>query len=707
MLPTFQHPWYLLGLPLAAIPVILYLLRRWRLRRVDWAAMDFLFTSAQQSARRTRLRDIILLIVRTLAIAGIVLAVSRPSWQATGDSAGGQPRAIAVVLDNSYSMSYATEQGTPLQHAKALAQDVVRSLRPGDGATLIACSAPATAIIREPASDHQALLSAIERLEPTEQATDIAGSLQAATQSLSAAVGYQREIHLFTDLQRCGWEAVSATDLRSLGEQTPIALTIHDVSVPSVQNLAVTDLRPADRLTAVGFPAWFECTVKSFASEPVSNATVTFSVDGFQRDTKTVAIAPGEEQRLLFAARFEDDQSHFVRASLQPDALPVDDQRFFSLRPRRSIPVLLVDGSATAADKPADSYYLRLALRPEQPLAEASSIFDPSVMPSEALSEQALQAPAVIALADVPRLSDPVVTALEARVRAGAGLLIFVGAKVSPTSYNDLLYREGRGLLPVSMDRVADSSEGEAVRLLANHPALAAFKSSAVLPATARVFRRVRLVMPAQPDDVRVLAETAGGEPLIVEKLFGSGRVILVATSADDAWHALPKTAVFLPMLHELMGYLASREDDGLNLQVGQPLRVTVPAELFRQSLSVRVPGVAEPLFAQVLPRGEEFTATLDETPRGGVYDVELPGVGGQHEVLHYSVNVDAREGDLTKLSLQEARALTGMGGLEIESGRGQSSRLAQAASRFEAGRLALLVVCALLFVEMAATQIR
>jgi len=709
MVPTFLHPWYLLGLPLAATPLVLYLLRRWRLRQVEWGAMAFLLASAERSSRRTRLRDIVLLVLRTLIIIGIVIAVSRPRWHPAFAALGGQARAIAVVIDSSYSMTYAAEGGTPLEQAKKQARALVRSLGVGDRAALILCCSPARAVIPLLTSDRQALQASLEQVQPTEQGTDVAGALALAVESFASAPNLRREIHLFTDLQQYGWRAVAADRLRSGdGAGPPPALTIHDVSVPQPRNARIESLRLLERMPGVGYPVWIECRVKNDAAVALDEATVSLFVDGFRRDQKTVTVPPGGAARVLLSARFDEAGDHFVRASLGTDPLAADNQRFLSVRPRRSIPVLLVDGGADSAARPVEAAYLSVALRPAPPLAEPSSMFAPVVVPAAELTPRRVRQADVIILANVAGLDPEATRALEQQVRAGKGLMVFLGDRVSRPFYNESMYRQGRGVLPASIGPRIESRNGKPLRLSVDQPALEAFESAAVLPGAMLVFQHHRLQMDdGQRASARVLAALPDGEPLIVEKSLGRGRTILVATSADGSWNNLPKTALFLPMLHEMIAYLASGGRDDRDGEVGEPLRIAVPGDLFRQSVTVLPPGSTEPLSVQVLPQGDRFVATVEQTSRSGVYQVGLPASSGEAERRYYCLNVDPREGDLAKLSARELKALTQAEDLTVTRSGATEHGMAHAAARFEAGRLVLLLVCFLLFAELAATQIR
>ena len=93
---------FLAAMVAAAGPLIIHLLNRQRYRTIDWAAMEFLLRAVRRRRRRVQLRDLLLLLLRTLAIVFFVLAMARPIWTTqSGDGYAGQPIHAVLIFDNS------------------------------------------------------------------------------------------------------------------------------------------------------------------------------------------------------------------------------------------------------------------------------------------------------------------------------------------------------------------------------------------------------------------------------------------------------------------------------------------------------------------------------------------------------------------------------------------------------------------------------
>src|SRR5689334_23087252 len=101
---TFLHPWALAGLVAAAIPALLHLLERRVPPEAEFPPLRYLSEAERQSARRLKLRHLLLLLLRTALILVIVLAAARPLVRARlSVAAVHEPTALAVILDNSPS----------------------------------------------------------------------------------------------------------------------------------------------------------------------------------------------------------------------------------------------------------------------------------------------------------------------------------------------------------------------------------------------------------------------------------------------------------------------------------------------------------------------------------------------------------------------------------------------------------------------------
>ncbi|MGE0353966.1 MAG: VWA domain-containing protein [Gemmatimonadales bacterium] len=153
---SFLNPWLLLGLPLAALPLLLHLLHRRQPPTVVFPAVRYLVDTTREHQRRLRLRNWLLLLVRTVLVLLLVLAAAGPTAPLR-EASGHAPAALVLVFDNSLS-SGAVVNGTPrLEQLRRAALDVLGRatsedalwLMLSDGVPRRAGAAALSALVRE------------------------------------------------------------------------------------------------------------------------------------------------------------------------------------------------------------------------------------------------------------------------------------------------------------------------------------------------------------------------------------------------------------------------------------------------------------------------------------------------------------------------------------------------------------------------------
>ena len=209
---------------------------RHRSQVVAFPSLMFISRAPYRSVRRRRLRDLLLLALRCLALALLAVAFARPLFQ--GDAAANAAaadRLTVVLLDNSFSMGF----GDRWQRAVTAAAGEFDGLGAGDRGALIVYSDQAE-IVRAPTSDGSLLATLAREAEVVPRATSLLPAFQVARGVLAdAGAPAVRELVIVSDFQRSSWAPDNAASL-------PQGVELRLVDVRSVTedrgNAAVTDV---------------------------------------------------------------------------------------------------------------------------------------------------------------------------------------------------------------------------------------------------------------------------------------------------------------------------------------------------------------------------------------------------------------------------------------------------------------------------------
>ena len=122
---SFLNPLVLFGLVAGILPVLIHRLTKRDAIPRKFSAVRLLLQSQQVMARPQRLKHLLLLALRVLAVLSLVFMMARPVLTGPGFLAKGSEEAKIIILDNSLSMSYREDGGERFALAKRAAREMI------------------------------------------------------------------------------------------------------------------------------------------------------------------------------------------------------------------------------------------------------------------------------------------------------------------------------------------------------------------------------------------------------------------------------------------------------------------------------------------------------------------------------------------------------------------------------------------------------
>lgn len=724
---------------LVSLPIIIHLLNKRKFRIVDWAAIEFLLDADKRNRRRLRLENLILLLLRCLAVLLLGLMLARPfacSPLAARLLDAEQFERI-VLLDDSLSMQMKFGNHTTFDEAKQRLTEIVRSLAENDSddtLTLVLTSNPdqfrfnATAVTPD---SIQGIVEVIDDLSASDRPANLAAALQEVERHLeSQAPNVNRVVYVISDLRRRDWQVEGES---SDDENQPIAVLrrvsqdangcfVVDVADQPHNNLVLAEVRPEESLLA-GVRTRFDATVTNYGESEANNVRVTFIAGDSPPQTAEIpTLAAGQSEKVSFSFTFgvpielepgvapdvtqppTPERVRIEVTSNQPndeDRLPADSLRFFAARVQAGVPTLIVDGDPSASTYRAESAYLRYALAP--PGQYLSGVLVKVVTDTE-LESETLSNYQVVFLCNVFRLSQPRIDALTEWVSQGGGLVIMPGDQVDEEDFNERLFKNGTGLSPVRLEGIhGDETEESWVNIqvaATNHPVFHNFEgqNNPLLDAV-KIFRwwSVATAEGEAAQDVTVSMRLSDVDESIAlaEKPFGKGRVVATSMPGDRDWSTWAELPSFIPAMGELVHYLAGRQDSGSNLIVGEPIRQPLDLTLYQMDAIVRPPagdGLSDdpPSNVQATRGDESLTDAGDTvwwldfpgTDRRGFYEMQLTRNDAGIEGHLFAANVEPAEGDLRRIEPPELREELDGANVVIVSGPSAANQVVRGANQ-------------------------
>ncbi len=595
----------LAGLALAALPFIIHLISKRRARRVRFAAMEFVLKSQKRTARSVRLRQLLLLLLRTLLVVAMALAIARPVWRDEPEAATtNAPLVVVLAIDGSASMRATLDGKSAFVRARQKAEAALRELPDDVRVAAVLCTDVVKDLVGAPSFDRRPVLDQLAALQPGYGTSDLSACVARGREVARLVPGEgERRVVVFSDLAAHAFPggAVAGDGAGLAVEWVPA----WDEDPPPNHGLVSVAAARTTGPAGDGVQVTFQ--VARYGGTDVE-VPADLVVGGRRAARLMLPLVPGATIERTFthgvaadadpAAPATDDD---LTLQLGDDALDVDDQAVLPFDMPRPVKVVVVDGAPQPIPFKDEVFYLESALRQAKG-ARARLTVD--VVAPEQLNAAALAGARVVVLANVARLEDSAAAALLESVKAGAGLLLTMGDQVDVEWMNAAL----AGLLPgqlrgakgqALLDDAAVAESLSLTRFLVEHPALRALsgagggaptgapgavaegdEAGGELVGLSRV--RTHTLMLMEPDakaEREVLARFSNEAPALVERRVGEGRVLLLATTIDRDWSDLAIRPGFLPLVQQVVLYLAGAlQDSGPRiLEVSAPRDIVPP----------------------------------------------------------------------------------------------------------------------------------
>ena len=672
---TFLNPLALFGLLAAALPLLLHLLNLRKLRTVEFSTLAFLKELQKTRIRRLKLRQILLLILRTLIVLLIVLAFARPTLRGSVTGAiGSHARTSAVfVIDDSYSMTVSNERGELLKQAKQAAETVNHLFAEGDEIHLVTLSALSRSAAGRDIATHDfaQLRKNIDDIGPAAIRRSLEEGLRVASKLLAGSHNFNKEVYVFSDFQQ---GVLTDTPEETASNENLFPPEVRFFFVPfhkrNLQNFGVESVTIPSSIFERNKPFIVQTEIGNFTDNDVQDHVVSIYLNGTRVAERSVDLPKGSSTRVEFSVT--PGAVGYVQGfvELEDDDFPYDNRRYFTLQIPDRIRVLCV-GQAPDVQYPS----LALATR----TSETESALALTQTTPEHLNSTMMRQADVILLCTSRGFSSSQLSELQSFVNDGGGLAIFPGMLVDAAGFNSpfgaaLHLPACIGIDRSSAPRTESGSYTEFDKVELRHPIFEGMFESQATPTTKRspsasqrkvesprIRSYARFALTAQTTPVITL--TSGGA-FLIESSMGSGKILLFAVPTTTEWSDFPLKGLFVPLMHRAALYLGHQQSRGEDVAPGSEVVIrsgSATSDVWTIRTPQNIELTATPS-RQSIQRIVQFAAT-DQL---GLYEVTAKAVP-----LHqFVVNLDPRESQMAPAGDAETNNLTKRIGIEARTVR-------------------------------------
>ena len=613
----------LLGLTAALIPLILHLLNRRRRDVIEFSSLRFLRELEKKEMNRLKLRRLLLLLIRTLAVISIVLAFSRPTLRGylPGSSVS---TAAVIVMDNSLSMRLKDREDSLFDKTLTALSEIISTFNEQDKYMVIPTVNDLE--LRDGRSEWlKKENKGIERIRISSGSSYLMSSVDEGLKMLDMVEAANKEMFILSDYQLSAGE-----NDQSANDSMPPDVHYYLVEVKSDDvNYSISKIDVITKVLRNGGNARIDVILRS-NSTIRQDVRVDLFLEGKRVGQSTLSPVTGFDEKVSFVVPVSGHGFLEGFAEITEDALAADNRRYFYLYVPRRINILAI-GSQT------DLLFTLLALRSFSSANRNSNVKEITPLETDRVVMEDYDV--VLLTATAPN-SEMLGKRLESFVRNGGGLMIFPGRNFDIKTYNRL-FTERLGLPEIAGIIEAGDDIGSYLPfdfIDWGHPLFAGiFSTSNSDVGFPKVKKYYALKDFKRGND---LISLEGNIPFLQEFRLGDGKILMMLSTPLLDWNDFPLKGLWVPFVSRSVEYsMTGQSSFSDTVQVGSKLSFDLSLNEVEKNLELVTPDGVK---YNMLPseKGGRLIAEFGETYVAGSYILRADG----EKIALKTVNIPVEE---------------------------------------------------------------
>lgn len=626
----FVYPSFLVALAAVAIPIIIHLFHFRRYKKVVFSDLRFLKQVQEQNKSKQKLKDLLVLLSRILAIVFLVLAFAQPYLPSAQSLALKGTKSISIFIDNSFSMSTEGNEGNLLESAKNKARAIVNAYGSDNRFQILT---------HDFEGRHQRLvnkadaLTWIDEISISPASASLSEILQRQKQALEKAGTDTKVTYVLSDFQQ------HMVDASALPKDSGSMLTFIPVTANKQHNISVDSIWLSGPVVQPNTPVTLVVRIRNYGEEPAENISVTLLLNNQQKGLQNSTCNANDYADITFTVTpsgASPIQQGEIRIMDHP--ITFDDRLYFCFTTVSSYNVLAINGSEP-------NNYI-------QQLFESDKAYTLNQVNQGQLNYSAFAKQNLIILNEPQDLSSGLIQELKKYVEEGGQLLLI------PPSSEKIITGLNAFLSEVQLPNFATVSKQQ-IRVDALNVQDALFKSvfqkipqNMDLPSVNQLYTLQR----NNTTKGRMLMELTNGAPFIWQGACKKGNIVLFTTPLQMSWSTLPQHAIFVPLMLKLG--TGKQQVNPLYNIIGKPQWISLEQEAATAKL-ISLKGNGAELTFQTSQRNGKTSFYLDQpVNKAGLYAIIPERTSTITQVN--ALNFNRRESDVRTLQTAELESLVG-----------------------------------------------
>ncbi|NOU62196.1 vWA domain-containing protein [Marinifilum caeruleilacunae] len=546
MLLQFLHPKTLWFLLILLIPIIIHLFNFKRFKKIYFSNLRFLQNLNIENKRKSKLKNLLILLLRMLALACIVIAFAQPYVPLSNqlESKFEEKQFITIYIDNSFSMNGKTEKGNALEVAKNHAFELVKSL-------------PDYSRLRVYSNDikhysnslnkNQAI-ARIQEIEPSPVSIPLSELLKNIRIDLAAS---KAQVYVLSDFQK------SQADFDQLKADSLLQVDFVQLDVQPTNNLVLDSCWFETPHYSNNEPKELFVKVSNHSNSDLKKIPLQLSINDSIKAVASIDISKNSSHETTL--RYTDKYNKSIQAKLSIEDYPIsyDNHLYFSYENIDRFKVLSINQEAT------NEYINKLF--------ESDETFEIKNIGNSELHNESLNQYQLIVLNETESIESGFKQSIKTFLLKGGNVLFIPGDRLSASLNSFLSEINAPNYQEIDSTKQRISTIERQAEIYKN--VFQELKNNARLP---DIFKYYKLTNPNN-NRHEVLWQTAGGESLFSKSMHGKGNFYQFGMNLKSDWTNLITHPILVPSIVNLCKSNATGNEIYYEIGKNSPIKIDVP----------------------------------------------------------------------------------------------------------------------------------
>ncbi|MFA4852136.1 MAG: BatA domain-containing protein [Bacteroidales bacterium] len=623
----FVNPYFLFALFFIAIPVIIHLFNFRRFKRAYFSNVEFLKELKRETQKKSKVKHLLVLFSRILAISCLVFAFAQPFIPVTENKINAKGSVVSVYIDNSFSMEALSSKGSLFEEAKSKALEIADAYKPTDLFQILT---------NDFEGKHQAYVTKEEFIRMLQE-LDVSPSVRKFSEVIT------RQNDLFSTVNSHGKVAYIisdfpkiTTDIMQIKADTNIEVNLIPLISNETNNIYIDSCWFVSPVMQVNQHVQLNVLLKNASDNDAEKIPVKLSINGKQKALASIDIPASSEAevKLPYTIGTKGIQSGVVEIMDYP--VIFDDKFYFSYNISEVKRVICI------SDK-TESVYINSLFGKDSAFALVN--MDVNKLDYSGLSDYKL-----IILNELKTLSSGLMQELEQYVQNGGSLLVFPGSDADLDTYKSFLsavgsvYYTGKDTSNTKVSNINTDHEiyRDVFDKIPENIDLPVVKSH--FNFSSKTFSTDEYIMKMQ-----------NGESFMISEKSGKGKVYLSSVPLNAGFSNFTKHAMFVPTLYNIALY--SEPFNRLYYTIGKDEAVEVMKVNVSGDMAFRITDKSKNI--EIIPEHrnidlQTYVYPHDQIIKAGNYSL----MRGEDTIAGISYNYNRSESDMKFYTVDELKNL-------------------------------------------------